>query len=1103
MEQASEPAWQQRRGVAIAHGASAAEDALIEAVLAAARVDPASGFPEAPVRVVVPSRSLREHLSSRLVARAGGALAGLVVQTLHAVATTILESARSRGLDGRVRSSSLFGVLVRQVARREPALRAALGELRDGYATVESAVSDLFDAGFEPAHTDAVLEQLADSAAVGASANRGLDARERACALVRVAREVAEMCEATGIAHHSAEVVRARERLEEDPARYLPTTQIFVFGFADVTGVQTDLIEALVRRCGARVLIDVPIGASRRSEFEPERDGSGSVAVYAQRFAERMRSASNGAIEIAETTRTASLRPPAVSVLHAPGRSAEMRAVAVRVRRLLDSGARPEGIGVVARNLDGYREALRTHFSRLAIPFSGVGERVGATPTTRRHAALLALLREAEAAPTDRWIDALGGLGRSRELTLQQRADLRTTLHRTGIVRLGQLLEWSGVAPPGVSADRIATAVAAGRSLLNRILTWPQRASLQSHLHALRALTVRELRWRDAALDALEREVFEDLAREPEEFELERDDFLRLVDRRLATSRGEPIGGQGGGVAALSAMEARARTFEHLFVFGLSRDVFPRPISEDPLLSDALRRRLRVVLPDMPVKREGVDEDRYLFAQLLSSSPEIVLSCPIADENGRPISVSPLLEWMSGIEPTVVSGLFSSDPLPSDQADPSSLPPGSPGNLRPAHEHALVAGLYGTREQFDRAFRIAVAETGGESRRRLGSTPSLAASRVAVLAELHDHAPRAPARLGPHFGFVGPSTDKADPRGAPLFITAMERIAACPWQAFVNRLMRVEPVRDARADLPAADPQIVGALVHAVLQDLATEAMTRAGADVEDHDLLRLSEQPRVVVEPPPSAEWERLLRVRAERLAVERGILVPGFSRVLAAAARAHLATAGRTFATGGSEDAAGVVGVEVTGCVQTGRGAREVRFRADRVDASVDGKLTLIDYKTGRSSANQKSDAARREALRKRMARGELLQAGAYALAAQQASGQTGRGEYLHLDPQTPDHARSLEVRSDDSDLIESFERSVAAVFEVVDRGSFFPRLVEADTGVEPRRCSSCEVKEACVRGDTGTRRRLERWVSQAPVVSDEEAALLKLWKIGEGDS
>ncbi len=1166
--------WNDNARVTIAHGARAAEIELIDAVLESTQFDPECGFGQAPVRVIVPSRSLREHVSSRFVARTGGGLAGLTVQTLHAVVSTILEAVRSRGLETGRQSPALFGVLVRQLARREPALRASLDDLRDGYASVEAAVSDLLDAGFEPTHADAVIEQLQESpggpTSAGMSASKAAREREsewegswqRACALVRVAAGANRA--ASGIGHESVEIALARQWLESDPERFLPSSAIFVFGFADVTGVQADLIEALVRRCGARVTIDVPRDPAERGRID-------SGVAFTQRFTDRIKAASGQSdAPPAFDPLTDSVRRAAACVLHAPGRAAEVRAVALRVRGLLDEGECAEGIAVVARTLDGYRAALRTHFHRLAIPFSGVGERGDATAVTRRHSALLALLRDGPRAPVDRWIDALQGLARGNRLSMRDRADLASAFHSLGIGRLGQVTDWDDVLrgssatdlpadtsstdtsstdtsstekdasngeqkylslpvrgglrepredrPPVavrcvLSIDRIAAAAAAARALLDHQAGWPRRTSLSVHLRTLRVLVRRDLRWRtgDPAFDELERAVFGVFASESGAFVFDRDDFVRLVERCLAKSSIEPIGGNGGGVAVLSATEARSRTFEHLFVIGLSRDVFPRPISQDPLLPDGLRRRLRVVLPDMPVKREGADEERYLFAQLLSSSPDVVLSCPITDENGKPIPVSPLLERLRGVTPIVAPGLLQAgEPVHSQPSDQSQQArqfkqpqPQGYAALRPAHEHALIAGLYGTRNQFRRAFRIAVAETGGASREMLGHTASLADSRVAVLSELQGLEPISQApRLGPYFGFVGPATEKADPRRAPLFITAAEQIAACPWQAFIRLLLRVEPVPDACAELPSADPRLVGALVHDVLQRLAGDALLRAGADPEIEDLSALAAQSPVGVHWPAAKDEMELLLRRADTLAAAHGIRTPGFSRVLAARAQGHLPAARQSLCSSSPAGSAGVIGVEVSGVVRMRNDDREVRFRADRVDRSIEHKLALIDYKTGKPFATQKSDDARRAALRKRMARGESLQAGAYAIAAAQASGEVGIGQYLYLDPNAPDYSRSVSIRSDATDLIETFERSIATVFEVIERGSFFPRLVDAATGTEPRRCSNCEVKEACIRGDTGSRQRLERWVSDAHPVSPEEVALVDMWKIGESE-
>ena len=57
--------------------------------------------------------------------------------------------------------------------------------------------------------------------------------------------------------------------LATDPQRLLPARAVFVIGFADATGVQTDLIEVLVRQKAARVLIDFPPDPADPQQLDP------------------------------------------------------------------------------------------------------------------------------------------------------------------------------------------------------------------------------------------------------------------------------------------------------------------------------------------------------------------------------------------------------------------------------------------------------------------------------------------------------------------------------------------------------------------------------------------------------------------------------------------------------------------------------------------------------------------------------------------------------------------------------------------------------------------------------------------------------------------
>src|SRR5258705_1497975 len=196
-----------------------------------------------PLRVVVPSRALREQTSCALALR-GRARVGIRVQTLDGLAREVLERAGESAA-----SPLLYPVAVREVARREPALARDLDPLDDGYAAAVASVDDLLDAGFTELHLDPLLERAAEAA--------GGQALARASALLRVAAQISrELAEQT-LGHHCAELARAADLLRSD-AELLPTRALWIHGFNDATGVQLDLLETLALRFECRIWLDRP-----------------------------------------------------------------------------------------------------------------------------------------------------------------------------------------------------------------------------------------------------------------------------------------------------------------------------------------------------------------------------------------------------------------------------------------------------------------------------------------------------------------------------------------------------------------------------------------------------------------------------------------------------------------------------------------------------------------------------------------------------------------------------------------------------------------------------------------------------------------------------
>lgn len=1169
-----------RPQIVVAAGPRAAEEVVFDWLDARLDGDDRLALLGEPVRVIVPSRSLRLHLSAEIVRRRG-AVAGVVVQTLHSLAAEVVERAGDPLARHREGGDALLEVLVRRFGRELPALAEGLEELADGYGTVAATVRDFLDAGLEPELADAV----ADAAASGGRADEtgrtiGTRAeRERAEAIVRLADAVDRGLRAMELRRASTLLRRAAELLATGTGPP-PTRAVMIHGFADATGVAAELLETLLRGGlggeSATLLLDrppVPTGASAS-------DPQAREEAFSRRFLERL----SGVAEAVDAPPdTAPSHPAQLRTLAAPGADGEIREVARRIRALLDSSAvPPERIGVVVRTLSPeqpYGPAIRRHFERLGIPFSSVGSAGPLRPPGRRLRALLEILRRREMVTTDRWLDALtapvGTSDISPEASAPQRhrpLELRLALHTLGAARLRDVATLdserfaegsfplpirTGLGPgagPGATNDGtrdddgagaydapdrplrrripawvIRRAIEDARRLVRRLGDWPTPAPFSRHLERLRTLLREDLHWHTPALDdssepepdPREHPVAAALTtlegRVPGVLELDDGEVVLLLDRELRDAGRDPLGGDGGGVTVLDAVEARSRTFGHLFVVGLNRGLFPRPIQEDPLLADDLRGALLGVLPDLPLKRRGFAEERHLFAQLVAAAPEVTLSWQSATASGDPTPRSPLLDRIEG--------------LPAPGADSDEATSSDPNGPRPAAEHVIAAGLFDDREAFSALLPIALEEAWSEESPADGDHPggpfgldpaAVAAAHRAILDEMDPDlsTPEGRARrrsLGPYFGFVGPAT-AGDPRGSDLWVTTLEGMTGCPWQTFLQRLLRVEPTPDPLQAVPGLSPLLVGSLVHAVLEGIVTRALPEPHArDLDEADAPDARDP--VEVPWPEPAEVEAIFRERAARLLADEGIALPGLERALAAAARPFVEAARE--AEWSSRPPA-VLAAEVTGSIpvpDAAGGERPLHFRADRVDRMVDRRfpgLRLTDYKTGRPISEAVRQKTRDEHFLHEVEAGKRLQAVAYALATggPLPSMHAGQGRYVFVRPGLPPEQREFGVWGSHVPFVEAFEAAVRAALAAWDRGAFFPRLVEPDRDLEPRRCSWCPVHEACVRGDSGARRRLAAWtqsrrqgsLTEAPDAGETapdaphraERALLDVWTL-----
>lgn len=1056
-------------------GARAAEAVLLErlaALAAEARRDPR--LLARPVRVVVPSRSLRGHLLGAIPRASGKSWLGITVQTLGGLAQEVLERAGEAIPSGKL----LLGWASARFARQQPELARSLAGFEDGFAAVSGTVRDLLDAGLEPAHAGAV-EELLEGERRRKSASR--EELERARALVRVAVGADEILQAWGVGGHGALFRRAAHRLRSEGEEALPARAVFIHGFSDATGLAADLLESLLSREAAWLLLDRPMqpGAEEASE-----------SAFTEHLAERLQGFGAPAVAVSAAIPPGGERP---AFFEAPGAEAEAREVARRVRALLDGGARPEGVGILSRDLLPYRFPLARHFGRLGIPFSALGVRGGSAGSGRLVQAFLGLLKRGAETPADRWLDAVA------TLPAGPRVDLRLALASLGAGRVSRVAAISlrtvlgsagslplpirqGLAPAESSSESespeeggegerrrsrdtrrrlgsglLRQAVHAARQVRERFADWPEEGPLSDHLVRLADLLGRDLGWRRGdetaaplweAFDRLEVEL-------PASLPLTLEDLSRLLAEILAEAGSASLGGAGGGVQVMTVMEGRGRTWEHLFLVGFNRGSFPRSVHEDPLLPESLRRALRRVLPDVPLKLRGFDEERHLFAQLLSAAPRVTVSWQSADEDGRQVPRSPLLARLELPETIPVA-----PPLPAPEGFPKTTV-----------EHALVAALARSRAALSELWPLAWKETAALDLRLSTEPRALAAGRMAVLSEVDPDRRTGEGweiwrSLGPYFGFLG-----RDPGRGELSITHLERLAGCPWQLFLTRVLGLEPTPDPLSVLPGIDRLLLGEIVHRALERIVTRAAPAEPA--EEAELVP------VAVPWPDAAELEEIVGLAAQAVLAEEGIVLPGLARAVARRALPFLERARDLDWPAGSLE---VLAVEHGGEIEVRDGSgssRLVRFRADRVDRD-GGVARFTDYKTGRPLSSGKKADTRREHFLAAVRAGTHLQAVAYAW----GTGGDAVGRYLYLRPDREPAPEGFElaVAAGDAEAGEAFAAATATVLSAWDAGSFFPRLALPDGDhKEPGRCKVCQVAEACLRGDSGSRLRLVAFMDE----------------------
>jgi len=659
--------------------------------------------------------------------------------------------------------------------------------------------------------------------------------------------------------------------------------------------------------------------------------------------------------------------PAGVELVELPSRRLEVDYAVSRIRRWTQDPAlrcRYRDVALIVRGLEPYHDLLRDALSARGIPFFIDRRR----PTA--HHPLVELLRGAVAiASEDLSIGAIRLVLKTGLLPLE--ADACDELENYALAHgLSGREMWDGEnwafaprtplvreakAPDGAQAAEIRRVNATRRAFLDLVRPWLNEAAgkrprtgpqwvgavvqLLENLKAGNTLTyIAGQAERDGNVDlaAEHRQVWQDTSSLLEDFafafekaELSLEELGEVLEQGLADltlGLAPPMLDQ---VLVGSIERSRHPSIRAAVVLGCNDGVFPRRPEEDALLNDDDRAVLRLRgARTSPSRRDRVLDESFLFyVAMTRASDSLVVTYPLADEDGKALKPSPFLADLkvacAGLETATIS---------------------DPGFTR-ATWNVLSFKDLAARTVAEFRTRPALSRDDVPLRKKWNglyesARPAFAEDAVlrTVLTSL---AEPPPARLSPAFV---KKLLHADALRAS--VSQLETYAACPFQHFARHGLRLRQREE--AELAPVD---VGHVHHAILEDFVRGLVVGQGrfSELSDSDVLeRLAEScTRISARLPEGGVMSDARNAYILRRSASFLARVIRAQRKASRSGRASPRAAELPF---GFDDEAGLPALEIS----TPRG-RDVLLRGyiDRVDlAEIADELlgTVIDYKRTR---------------------------------------------------------------------------------------------------------------------------------------------------------
>jgi ATP-dependent helicase/nuclease subunit B len=777
--------------------------------------------PLAPVAVLVPSKSLLNHVRRLLAVEQGLALLNVRFLTFHQLALSLADELRRQPpfrQPLRVVDELVFEQLVRHIVRTRLSSLVPLqqiGHTSGTWGALWSTLRDLKDAGVDP---DVALRGLGEGY-FDQDDTTWLQALFSLHAAVKEAGRTLEV----GTPDDLAESLTPA--LATSP--YLATLKhACYYGFYDLTQVQLSVFEAVSKTVPTTLFFPLDPDPSFR---------------FAQRFFDRhiqpLVGQPEGIVRLSQApSKGAHVYSHTLScfVRSVVGIEEELSLVCRTILDLVETNEYQfEDIGIVARTLDPYKMQLESVFDRHRIPFTANS----GCPLI--HEPVCKVLLQLASLPLNDFYrtDVLDVLTSPLYKTPlcdgtseQFRPDLWKLIVPALHITRGRE-EWKRVEQASRSALEIEEGAEHGATERMGIasevigLFWDVVSELLTHCAALPQLgTVAQL------VETFQRLLSQHLIHPDETDQHDQGthearfvatwiaidrvlttlteleslgeqmtwvEFVELLTHALERTMMQPDETPHRGVAVLDAMAARGVPFRALFVLGLNEKVFPRYIREDAFLRDRHRRVLDATLGfKIDEKLIGYEEESLLFTLLCqAASQRLYLSYQRADDQGRTLASSPYLAQ--------ANRCFAVDEMPVE-AVPRRLT--DRVSQRPTIRMFLPPidlVLWATMSGQDPTAVLQATGGDGDSLRH----------SLEALEQMEDES----VRLNEFDGLTGPLEahwSRLLRRGmAP---TPLERYARCPFQYFAADVLRLDPIRVPPVE--GLDAAVLGTLCHAALR---------------------------------------------------------------------------------------------------------------------------------------------------------------------------------------------------------------------------------------------------------------------------------------------